>query len=315
MLSLDNHLTFDDEHMDIGGSLLTEVVEHEGNLGGSTISRDHRPKGSSQEEDERTTPPPPVMPTSSLSEGLPMMRMIPIPGLRGEEENIAANEAAATAVSRVYLIWDGGRLQEIAADQHEELSLRDLDQYTQVDPPPSLPLEKGWLLRWDEQPHSVRCLRGLIPTFGILCKAIIDVGGPESPPINEEAIWLRIAGGRKKRGIYGKGVIPVYSVPLIIGDIDDDNTASGPPNVREHVTLLNRELSKQAEANREKVAQVEADFDEKMQSDDFGSAAFTAMHSPPSAPLPPPARSPSPQPQPDRATSSSHHHDDNPDYV
>ncbi|MED6161923.1 hypothetical protein PIB30_065440 [Stylosanthes scabra] len=49
-------------------------------------------------------------------------------------------------------------------------------------------------------------------------RAIIDAGGLESPPIDDEAIWLRIAGGCMKGRIYayGKGVVPAYSVPLII---------------------------------------------------------------------------------------------------
>ncbi|MED6108702.1 hypothetical protein PIB30_026677 [Stylosanthes scabra] len=64
-------------------------------------------------------------------------------------------------------------------------------------------------------------------------QAIIDAGGPEPPPIDEEAIWMQVAGGRKKGRIYCKGVVPAYSVPLIIRDIDDDDTASGPPDVKE----------------------------------------------------------------------------------
>ncbi|MED6136295.1 hypothetical protein PIB30_054732 [Stylosanthes scabra] len=170
-------------------------------------------------------------------------------------------------------------------------------------------------------------------------QVIIAAGGPEPPPIDEEAIWLRISGGRKKGRIYGKGVIPAHTVPLIIGDVDD------PPDVREQVTLLNRELSQQAEANCQRVAQVEAVCDEKvwtletalesqsqevsqlrkaysdmynfleqMRSGASGSAAFTAMPPPSPRPPPPPTRSLTPSPQPDGATSPSQH-DDDPDYV
>ncbi|MED6151800.1 hypothetical protein PIB30_085882, partial [Stylosanthes scabra] len=178
-------------------------------------------------------------------------------------------------------------------------------------------------------------------------QAIIVAGGPEPPPIDEETIWLQIAGGRKKGRIYGKGVVPAYYVPLIIGDVDDADTASDPSDVREQVTLLNRELSQQAEASRQRVAQVEAvceqkvrtlemalesqsqevsqlrkaysdmySFLELMHSGGFGSASFTAMLPPPPSPPPPPprARSPSPPPQQDRAASPSQH-DDDLDYV
>ncbi|MED6222883.1 hypothetical protein PIB30_068732 [Stylosanthes scabra] len=58
-------------------------------------------------------------------------------------------------------------------------------------------------------------------------QAITDAGGLEHPPIDEEAIRLQIAGDGKKGRIYGKGIVPSYSVPLIIEDVDD-NTAIVP---------------------------------------------------------------------------------------
>ncbi|MED6132746.1 hypothetical protein PIB30_021718 [Stylosanthes scabra] len=59
----------------------------------------------------------------------------------------------------------------------------------------------------------------------------------------------------KTQSIYSKGIVPAYSVPLSIGDVDDDDTASSPPNVRE-----------QEEANRQRVAQVEVVCDEKVRT-------------------------------------------------
>ncbi|MED6200527.1 hypothetical protein PIB30_086008 [Stylosanthes scabra] len=100
--------------------------------------------------------------------------------------------------------------------------------------------------------------------------------------------------------IYSKGVIPASSVPLIIGDVDDSDTAFGPPDVREQVSQLRKAYSDMYS------------FLELMRSGGSGSAAFTAM--PPPPPPPPPARSPSPPPQQDRAASASQH-DDDPDYV
>ncbi|MED6226894.1 hypothetical protein PIB30_108239, partial [Stylosanthes scabra] len=96
----------------------------------------------------------------------------------------------------------------------------------------------------------VRCLRGLTPARRIVSGWTSDhMTARRRSRQRREAIWLRIAAGRKKGRIYGKGFLPAYSVPLIIGDVDGTDTASGPPDVREQVTLLNRELSQQAEAN------------------------------------------------------------------
>ncbi|MED6186896.1 hypothetical protein PIB30_071054 [Stylosanthes scabra] len=50
------------------------------------------------------------------------------------------------------------------------------------------------------------------------------------------------------------------------GDPDDNNTASGPPDLREQVTLLNRELTQHAETNAQRVAAVEAVCAEKVQT-------------------------------------------------
>ncbi|MED6212815.1 hypothetical protein PIB30_087118 [Stylosanthes scabra] len=54
--------------------------------------------------------------------------------------------------------------------------------------------------------------------------------------------------------------------PPLFGDPDDDDTASDPPNLREQVTLLNMEISQQAEAHAQRVAAVEAICAEKVQS-------------------------------------------------
>ncbi|MED6225795.1 hypothetical protein PIB30_097121, partial [Stylosanthes scabra] len=233
---------------------------------------------------------------------------------------------------------------------------RPVDRRALADPPPTSPLERGCeVFEWT---HTRKKDRSWVDRCSHDCKeafkeeknrfeaerqAIIDTGGPESPPIDDEAIWLRISGGRQKGRIYGKGVVLVYSVALIIEDVDDDDTASGPPDVREQVTLLNRELSKQAEANCQRVVQDGAiceekvrtletalesqsqvvsqlrkaysdmyNFLEQMRSGGSGSAAFTAM--PPPPPPLPPARFSSPPPQTNRATSPSQH-DDDPDYV
>ncbi|MED6172849.1 hypothetical protein PIB30_053778 [Stylosanthes scabra] len=146
----------------------------------------------------------------------------------------------------------------------------------------------------------------------------------EKNRLEAEGDLARIAGGRKKGRIYGKGVVPAYSVPLIIGDVDVDidvdvdDTASGPLDVREQVRTLETALETQSQ----EVSQLRKGyfhmyiFLELMRSGGSGSAAFTAMPPlpPPPPPPRPPARSPSPLLQQDRAASPSQH-DDDPDYV
>ncbi|MED6189681.1 hypothetical protein PIB30_098446 [Stylosanthes scabra] len=159
-------------------------------------------------------------------------------------------------------------------------------------------------------------------------QAIIDAGGPEPPPIDEDALWAKYAGGHKKGMIYGKGVVPSHKYPPLFADTDDDDTATGPPDVREQVVLLNRELSQQAEAHAHKVAAVEAACSEKVRSLEStvqaqsqeirsGSSASGMPEMPPPPPLPPPpppARSQDPPPQPEQSSGSPETRDD-PDYV
>ncbi|MED6188499.1 hypothetical protein PIB30_086562, partial [Stylosanthes scabra] len=95
-------------------------------------------------------------------------------------------------------------------------------------------------------------------------QAIIDAGGPEPLPIDEDTVCTRIAGGRKRGMIYGKGVIPSHKYPALFGDPDNDDTATGHPDLREQVVLLNKELTQQAETHSQKVAAVEAVYSEKV---------------------------------------------------
>ncbi|MED6192560.1 hypothetical protein PIB30_011356 [Stylosanthes scabra] len=62
---------------------------------------------------------------------------------------------------------------------------------------------------------------------------LIAAGCPEPPPIDYDAVWLRIVGGRKRGRVYGRGKWAV--------------------DMREQVTLLNRELTQQAEENKQEV--------------------------------------------------------------
>ncbi|MED6111098.1 hypothetical protein PIB30_049344 [Stylosanthes scabra] len=116
-------------------------------------------------------------------------------------------------------------------------------------------------------------------------QAIIDARGPEPPPSTR----------------------PLYH--------DDDDIASGPPDLREQVTLLNREITQHAEAHTQRIAAAEAVCAEKMRSGGSGSGAMPDMPPPPPPPpQPPPAPSQTPPPQHDQSTRSPYHDDDT-DYV
>ncbi|MED6159973.1 hypothetical protein PIB30_047209 [Stylosanthes scabra] len=150
-----------------------------------------------------------------------------------------------------------------------------------------------------------------------------------APPINEAAVWARVAGGRKRGRVYGMGVVPSHKYPPLFSDPDNDNTASGPPDLRE-------EISQQAEAHAQSLAAVEAVCTEKVrtlestvqtQSQEVSDlrraysdiySFLTQMRSGPSGsgsmPDMPPAPSQTPPPQPDQTTGSPHHDDDT-DYV
>ncbi|MED6113315.1 hypothetical protein PIB30_069631, partial [Stylosanthes scabra] len=96
-------------------------------------------------------------------------------------------------------------------------------------------------------------------------QAAIDAGGPvpPPPPIDEAEVWARVGGSRKRGRVYGMGVVPSHKYPPLFSDPDDDDTASGPPDLREQVTLLNREISQQAEVHAQSLAAVEAVCAEK----------------------------------------------------
>ncbi|MED6157777.1 hypothetical protein PIB30_026446 [Stylosanthes scabra] len=129
--------------------------------------------------------------------------------------------------------------------------------------------------------------------------ALIAVGCPE-PPIDYDAVWFRIAGGRKRGRVYERGKVLSGLKPPVY-DSDDVSTASGPVDMWEQVTLLNRELTQQAKEHRQ----------ENMQA---GSTTASSAGMP--SPMPPPPLQHEPasatdQPQPDGDRSP---HDD-PDYI
>ncbi|MED6151151.1 hypothetical protein PIB30_079560 [Stylosanthes scabra] len=157
-------------------------------------------------------------------------------------------------------------------------------------------------------------------------QALMEAGCPEPPPIDEAAPWTRFAGGRKRGRIYGMGVVPSHQHPLLFPDDEDADTASGPPDLRERVVLLNREISQQAEANARRVAALESTVQTQSQEVSELRKAYADMYSlltqmrsggSTSAPLPdfPPPPPPPPPPQTDSPGTGSPDADDDPDYV
>ncbi|MED6182439.1 hypothetical protein PIB30_028432 [Stylosanthes scabra] len=78
---------------------------------------------------------------------------------------------------------------------------------------------------------------------------LISAGCPEPPPIDYDAVWLRIVGGRKKGRIYGRGKVLSRLKPLAC-DSDDYSTASGPVDMREELTQQVEEHSQEVAALR-----------------------------------------------------------------
>ncbi|MED6163243.1 hypothetical protein PIB30_078103 [Stylosanthes scabra] len=155
-------------------------------------------------------------------------------------------------------------------------------------------------------------------------QAIIDAGGPEPPPIDEDAVWARIASGRKRGRIYNKGVVPSHKYLALFGDPDDDDTATGPPDLREQVAAVEAMYSEKVrrlESTMQAQSQEVSDF-RKAYSDMYsylshiwsGSSSSGMPDMPPPPPPPPPAQSQDPPSQPDQSTESPQPYDD-PDYI
>ncbi|MED6149716.1 hypothetical protein PIB30_065212 [Stylosanthes scabra] len=110
-------------------------------------------------------------------------------------------------------------------------------------------------------------------------QALMEAGCPEPPPIDKAALWTRFAGGRKRGQIYGMGVVPSHQYPPLFPDDEDADTASGPPDLREKVVLLNREISQQAEANARRVAALESTVQTQSQEVSELRKAYADMYS------------------------------------
>ncbi|MED6173236.1 hypothetical protein PIB30_057397 [Stylosanthes scabra] len=117
-----------------------------------------------------------------------------------------------------------------------------------------------------------------------------------APPIDEDAVWTRIAGSRKRGRIYGKGVVPSHKYPALFEDPDDDDTATGPPDLRE------QEVSDLRKAYSDMYSYL---------SHIRSGSSSSGM---PDMRPPPPARSQDPPPQPDQSTGSPQPEDES-DYI
>ncbi|MED6184857.1 hypothetical protein PIB30_051540 [Stylosanthes scabra] len=166
--------------------------------------------------------------------------------------------------------------------------------------------------------------------------ASIATGEPEGPPIDEDEVWDRIAGGQKRGRVYGKGKVSKRPAPRLV-DPEDASTCSG-PDAREHITLLNREIQQQAEAYKQEMEawkrRYETDVTRLQTILETQSAEFdqwkstvsqmysfmqqmqgSSSSSMPSPPPPPPSSAPRPPRPPPVATAgaptaTNHHLDD-----
>ncbi|MED6149750.1 hypothetical protein PIB30_065575 [Stylosanthes scabra] len=123
--------------------------------------------------------------------------------------------------------------------------------------------------------------------------ARIAAGLPPGPPIDEDEVWDRMTGGRKKGRIYGKGKVPKRPAPRLV-DSEDASTCSG-PDAREHITLTTIDTqSAEFDQWKSHVSQIYA-FMQTMQGTTSG--VMPPPPPPPSSslrpPRPPPAAAPS----------------------
>ncbi|MED6185441.1 hypothetical protein PIB30_057102 [Stylosanthes scabra] len=118
--------------------------------------------------------------------------------------------------------------------------------------------------------------------------ALIAAGCPE-PPIDYDEVWARIAGGRKRGRVYGRGKVPSRLKPPVY-DSDDFSIASAPVDMREQIRRLQSSFDTQtAEFDRWKstVSQM-YNFMQNMQVGSTTSNAGMPSSMPPPPPPPPP---------------------------
>ncbi|MED6112908.1 hypothetical protein PIB30_066095 [Stylosanthes scabra] len=74
---------------------------------------------------------------------------------------------------------------------------------------------------------------------------LIATGCTEPPSIDYDAVWVRIAGGRKKGRVYGRGKVPSRLKPPVY-DFDDFSTAK---NEEKRAKRLKKLVEEKAEQN------------------------------------------------------------------
>ncbi|MED6147012.1 hypothetical protein PIB30_040048 [Stylosanthes scabra] len=159
------------------------------------------------------TPPPHVIPTPSLSVCLLTMRMIPTPISRFSH---LIHRGLGGTLRPPHLVLHSRRSM-IMTMMHCPLQARPYSL-----PPIDNPFPQG-------EEDDTEADEATAARDG--CVYLRWDGEP--PLIDDEAISTQIADDPKKGRIYGKDIVLAYSVPLIIGDVDDDDIATGPPDVRE----------------------------------------------------------------------------------
>ncbi|MED6147781.1 hypothetical protein PIB30_046892 [Stylosanthes scabra] len=93
---------------------------------------------------------------------------------------------------------------------------------------------------------------------------LISQGITDLPPVSEEEVWFKTVGGRKRGRIYGVGRVSAHSTPsLMDGETTDEISTASEPDLREQITRLNRELTRQfelVEEERTKYPELEAHY-------------------------------------------------------
>ncbi|MED6187268.1 hypothetical protein PIB30_074835 [Stylosanthes scabra] len=220
----------------------------------------------------------------------------------GENEDITAEEALAAEAGRIYLCGNIALVNRRLSCHKHPHRVRYLPRPTQA---------RRIVCRWTSE-KDVNRRRGwkksVRPSLTLVSGPTFDRQGGAADTN---------CGRPQEGGIYGMGMVPSHSYPPLFRDPDDDDTATSPPDLREKVTLLNMEISQQAEAHAQRLQSQEVSELRKAYSEMYSflteirsSRSSSATMPPP----PPPAQSQSPPPQPYQGTIPLHSVEDEPDY-
>ncbi|XP_016182254.1 uncharacterized protein LOC107624280 isoform X2 [Arachis ipaensis] len=82
-------------------------------------------------------------------------------------------------------------------------------------------------------------------------QATIEAGVTDPPPVSEESIWIETVGGKRRGRVYGMGEVRDSSIVRPRVDGPTTTTSIDVLDLRERITILNREVEQHAAKYRE----------------------------------------------------------------